>query len=89
MKIRYTSSGPAPYMKIEDYRHCFSQRDETCLLANLEGLFPDSSHVRETSRFLVRANNMCFPKKEVTKKDPVKASCKVPVTPHQNSFVDT
>ena len=67
----------------EDYRHRLSQRAKTCLIANLEGLFTDTSLIRETARFLVRANNRRFPKKEVTKKDPVelKVSCKVPATP--------
>ncbi|XP_063691343.1 IgGFc-binding protein-like [Bolinopsis microptera] len=59
----------------EDYRHRFSQRAKTCLFANLEGLFTDTSLIRETARFLVRANNRRFPKKEVTKKDLLKSSC--------------
>ena len=42
-----------------------------CLFANLEGLFTDASLIRETARFLVRANNRLFPKNEVTKKDPL------------------
>ena len=73
----------------EDYRHRLSQRAKTCLFANLEGLFTDTSLIRETVRFLVRANNRRFPKKEVAKKDTMNASCKVPATPQQHSPVNT
>ena len=65
----------------EDYRHRLSQRAKTCIFVNLEELFTDASPIRETAKFLVRANSRCFPKKEVAKTHPLKASCEVSVTP--------
>ena len=65
----------------EDYRHRLSQRAKTCIFVNLEKLFTDASLIKETAKFLVRANSRRFPKKEVAKTHPLKASCEVPVTP--------
>ena len=68
----------------EDYRHRWSQRAKTCFFVNLEELFTDASLIKETTKFLVRANilnSRRFPKKEVAKTHPLKTSCDVPVTP--------
>ena len=55
-----------------------SQRAKTCIFVNLEELFTDASLIRETAKFLVRANSRRFPMKEVAKTHPLKASCEVP-----------
>ena len=44
----------------EDYRHRLSQRAKTCIFVNLEELFTDASLIRETAKFLVRANSRHF-----------------------------
>ena len=57
----------------EDYRHRLSQRAKTCIFVNLEELFTDASLIRETAKFLVRANSRRFPKEEVAKTQPLKS----------------
>ena len=54
----------------EEYRHRLSQIAKTCILVNLEELFTDASLIRETAKFLERANSRRFPKKEVKKSHP-------------------
>ena len=63
----YKSSRHSLCTTIIDTTYNLSQRAETCIFVNLEELFTDASLIRETAKFLVRANSRRFPKKEVAK----------------------
>ena len=64
----------------EDYRHHLSQRAKTCIFVSPEELFTDAGLIRKTAKFLVRANSLRLPKKEVAKTHPLKASSEVLLT---------
>ena len=80
---------PATHMCVEDevhvlrtcslykeFRHRFSQTAKNCLFTNLERLLTDGHLIKETLKFLVKANTRHLPKKDP--KDLLKPSSKVP-----------